>query len=567
MYSTMRITAATVAIVAGTTFASAPSAKDKPDQHTTQTDRYAPGRSASDRTGTRTPADARRQSLVFLRAHDLLGTSIKNANRAEVGEVDDFIINRGTGEIEYVILKDGGFLGFGGKQVAIPYSQFAYDPAAKRYRLNVTPEQIDNAAEFDASEWVTLDHKTWRDQLAKVYEDTFSDNDGDGRLDNRDPYVDGFQDAESVNLSGTVTSVDRDSFEGGDQQLVVGVRTDDGRTESVILGPSWYVMSQQHAPMRGDEIKLDARRVYYDGQSRLIATGADIGGNQLHYRNDDGTPRWYAADRGQKTDADQASGTDQAGRLAPLMLLSDLTGMPARAHGEESGEIQDAIIEVRSGHVAILALDPNENFLGIADELLCVPWGVVGVAGDTVQIDADKNMLTAGQPVPDDLSTFSSPASLRPVYTAYSIDVPRFQADRHDRQASRDRGMGAKRGDAGADAWSGDSALSKAVRDGRSLQVNGIVQSTRMIDDFGEAGRAMAVVIKTDAGTESVVFGPQWFVDRQQDAVQRGDHVSIEGKVITLNSREYNVAAKVTNESDGTELVLWNNNRPAWDAG
>ena len=55
-----------------------------------------------------------------LSASDLTGDSIVNDRDEKIGSIDDFVIDRG-GDKVFAVLEVGGFLGVGGKKVAVPF--------------------------------------------------------------------------------------------------------------------------------------------------------------------------------------------------------------------------------------------------------------------------------------------------------------------------------------------------------------------------------------------------------------------------------------------------------------
>ena len=88
-------------------------------------------------TGSQTSTDTSTQSESAdmaameydVRASDLLGMEIKNAQNEEIGEIDDLIIT-GKDKVLHAVVSVGGFLGMGDKRVAIPYDELQIDRQA-----------------------------------------------------------------------------------------------------------------------------------------------------------------------------------------------------------------------------------------------------------------------------------------------------------------------------------------------------------------------------------------------------------------------------------------------------
>jgi sporulation protein YlmC with PRC-barrel domain len=61
------------------------------------------------------------------RASQIIGSAVYNANSEKVGSIDDLIINPNRSLL--VTIDVGGFLGIGGKTVAVPFDKLEYVPA------------------------------------------------------------------------------------------------------------------------------------------------------------------------------------------------------------------------------------------------------------------------------------------------------------------------------------------------------------------------------------------------------------------------------------------------------
>ncbi|MCC5824465.1 MAG: PRC-barrel domain-containing protein [Phycisphaerales bacterium] len=431
------ITALTIALSAGTAFAQA---------------RTQP----ADRTQTQR-AQAERQELRMHKASDLKSLDLKNRNGENLGRFDDFIVERGTGSIAFAIVRTGGVLGMGGTQVAIPYTQLAWSDAEDTFVADMTEEQMKNQAEFLPENWNDLHHTTWMERIR-----------GWVGLDDQGEYdreaTKAFKDAEKKEISGTIVAVEREGRVTESERIVIEVQTRDGEREKVVLGPAWYVMSHHAAPMRGENITIKA----FKHDDKLVAISAGDRGSEMTLRDREGKPAWGTdrdrtdqdrrdqadpdrrdrtdqdrrdrtqqdrrdradQDRRQQTEQDRRAGTDQDRRThAPrYVLLSDLIGANAEARGISSGKIDDAIVERRSGKIAFLAFNPNENFLGIGDRISIVPFTVARIDRElTVNIDADQQILSNAMAMPDNVERLQSENTLNAAYRPFDTRPVQFR--------------------------------------------------------------------------------------------------------------------------------------------
>ena len=61
-----------------------------------------------------------------------------------LGEVNDVILDRSTSRLRLVVISQGGFLGIGGKDIAIEWTEIDYDPRARLLRTHrLTAEDLE----------------------------------------------------------------------------------------------------------------------------------------------------------------------------------------------------------------------------------------------------------------------------------------------------------------------------------------------------------------------------------------------------------------------------------------
>lgn len=353
-------------------------------------------------------------SLSMHRASDLIGMDIKNSSDDSLGNLNDLIVDRGSGKISHVVVKSGAILGLGGERVAIPYEVFSYDPIDREFSLGMTSDELDNVSEVTPNDWIVLNSGDLESQLRSIGKST--------RMHAQDKYSNMFgKDANRETIEGRVTGVNRWNDNDGSEYISVEIQPtgSEGETKTVILGPSWYVMGSEHAPMESHSATINA--VSLDGKDgKYVATGYGADGKEFKIRNSDGTPSW---------DNPEAGGSS--------ILLSDLLGRDANARTDKGGEIQDALVEANSGMIPVLLFDPNENVLGLGDELHCVPWSETYVWEDVVSIDADLDTLAACQTSPEDVDQLTTTDSIEHIYRPFGAEVTKFN-NREHRQWYRD---------------------------------------------------------------------------------------------------------------------------------
>lgn len=91
--------------------------------------------------------------LKFLTATSIIGDKVQNPGGEHLGTIKDIMIQVGTGQIEYVVVELGGFLGMGEKFFAIPYPLLSVDAKDEVFILDQPRETLAKAPGFNKDHW------------------------------------------------------------------------------------------------------------------------------------------------------------------------------------------------------------------------------------------------------------------------------------------------------------------------------------------------------------------------------------------------------------------------------
>jgi hypothetical protein len=97
-------------------------------------------------------------------ASKLVGTHVKNLQGEYLGRVNDFIINKDR--IAFGILSHGGFLGMGGKLVAIPFGALSFEHKGGYFVLDISRDRLESAPEFDRTRFAS---PTWAEDVYRFF--------------------------------------------------------------------------------------------------------------------------------------------------------------------------------------------------------------------------------------------------------------------------------------------------------------------------------------------------------------------------------------------------------------
>ncbi len=527
------VTALTIAMLAGA-----------PASALAQSDRPATTRRAS------VKAHENLGTYRFVKSSVLTGAEVFNYNDENIGTVTDLIIDRGSGQITQAVIESGAILGMGGKSIAVPFNRLKWDNAEQQFALDMTQERIDRAVEFDPEAWPNLDHTTWTEQIERWWSGA-----DDTPRPYADPWSQSVSEARTERLEGLITDVVRHDVDGN-QQVTVRVKTGGGQVHDLLLGPSWFVAGSQAAPMRDDPIKATFATVVRNGDRYNIVSSATIDGKRLTLRDSQGIASWDLPS------SSQANTNNASGRF---MLMSDLVGARASsASDKDAGEIQNVVIEQNSARVAILGFDPNENFLGLGDEIKCVPWSVASVAPNgTVRIDATDEALSNCEPMPEQLTVLTTESGLSPVYSVFAVPVERFERRSGDNRRTQ-QSSATTPGHQKRDARSRDTGFFKVFSEGQKIELEGEIEAITS-RTLGDASPMRIIKISTDQGSREIVVGPEWYMANQDMPLRKGDRVSVSARKASVEGRTYYAATSIT--TPDREFAVWNDSEPVWNDG
>jgi uncharacterized protein YrrD len=81
------------------------------------------------------------------RASKVIGAAVYNGQNQQIGTVDDIILNH-QNQADLVVLSVGGFLGVGGKLVALPYGKIERADNGKVLLENASKDQLAQMPSF-----------------------------------------------------------------------------------------------------------------------------------------------------------------------------------------------------------------------------------------------------------------------------------------------------------------------------------------------------------------------------------------------------------------------------------
>ena len=107
---------------------------------------------------------------LLLPSGGLIGEKVVNSANEHIGKIEELMISIKDGKVAYAVMSFGGFLHFGDKFFALPWSTLYVDQDKDRIVLNVDKEVLKNAPGFDKSDWPDLSDEKYTAQINVYYQ-------------------------------------------------------------------------------------------------------------------------------------------------------------------------------------------------------------------------------------------------------------------------------------------------------------------------------------------------------------------------------------------------------------
>lgn len=106
---------------------------------------------------------------MLLPSGGLVGKTVVNQANEHIGKIEELMISVIDGKVAYAVMSFGGFLYFGDKFFALPWSTLSVDQEKNLIVLNVDKEDLKNAPGFDKSNWPDMSDERFTAEINTYY--------------------------------------------------------------------------------------------------------------------------------------------------------------------------------------------------------------------------------------------------------------------------------------------------------------------------------------------------------------------------------------------------------------
>ncbi|HET6515740.1 MAG TPA: hypothetical protein VFG09_11320 [Thermodesulfovibrionales bacterium] len=119
------------------------------------------------------------------------------------------------------------------------------------------------------------------------------------------------------------------------------------------------------------------------------------------------------------------------------------------------------------------------------------------------------------------------------------------------------------RGWRGSGGWGMGSQYNRMYNPATVETISGTVESVDKITPMKGMYSGIHIMLKTEKETMDVHLGPEWYIERLDTKIEKGDKIEVKGSRVTISGKPAIIAAEVK-KGDSTLVLRDNAGIPAW---
>jgi sporulation protein YlmC with PRC-barrel domain len=106
----------------------------------------------------------------IVRTEDVIGKEVYSDSHDKLGNIEEIVLDKVSGQARYIVLSFDTFMGFGGKYFAFPWKSISYDKDKEAFILNVAKDKLEDGRGFDKDHWPDMAQEEWQKETENYYE-------------------------------------------------------------------------------------------------------------------------------------------------------------------------------------------------------------------------------------------------------------------------------------------------------------------------------------------------------------------------------------------------------------
>jgi hypothetical protein len=115
----------------------------------------------------------------------------------------------------------------------------------------------------------------------------------------------------------------------------------------------------------------------------------------------------------------------------------------------------------------------------------------------------------------------------------------------------------------GSGGWGMGSQYQRVYNPATVETLSGTVESVDKVTPMKGMHSGIHLALKTDKGIVDVHLGPEWYIERLDTKIQKGDDIEVKGSRVTIAGKPAIIAAEVK-KGDNVLVLRDTNGIPAW---
>lgn len=92
----------------------------------------------------------RNETSRLIASDKVEGTRVYDRRGERLGAIENFMVSKRSGRVEYAVLSFGGFMGVGERHYPVPWNELSYDERLGGYVVSITERDLERAPSHDA---------------------------------------------------------------------------------------------------------------------------------------------------------------------------------------------------------------------------------------------------------------------------------------------------------------------------------------------------------------------------------------------------------------------------------
>jgi sporulation protein YlmC with PRC-barrel domain len=126
-------------------------------------------------TGSNHAGNHANEPVKLLTASSIVGDRVLNKQGEDLGKIIDLMVNLDNGNIQYVVIAFGGFMGMYRKYFAVPFDVLTIVPEQRAFIFDQSRESFENHPGFNKKHWPLAN---FHSQLSRSYSGFMGPNTG-----------------------------------------------------------------------------------------------------------------------------------------------------------------------------------------------------------------------------------------------------------------------------------------------------------------------------------------------------------------------------------------------------